>query len=271
MTDNIISSIASGLFGLTGIILKYVTRETDQQIKFVESAINIEEAPKNNYSVRPCYVSTVLDTKEPITLKFSETKWLNVVNKVYHLHSTKTYSKKDFIIVNINFTTFGASNSTRLEHRKTECHTVELEEVHGIKLDNLLPVLVDKLGEEEVLLKHKDESNYNPGFFEKLYNNIPQNVNVSDTSFTIDMKPTYVGDIHKRRGIKCDNSQYLVIGNFNGREFISDDKLIFRKNKNVNEVCDELENKKSTLNFLSNGSFVICGIILTRLFINSRL
>jgi len=79
------------------------------------------------------------------------------------------------------------------------------------------------------------------------------------------MKPTFVGKLYKRSGLVNDNSLYLIIGNYNGKEFILNDNLIIERNKTIQNVIDSIENTSKITNYVSNGALLTSAFLLQNL------
>lgn len=269
---SIILGATSGVFAVTGLIFKLVSLNTNKKLEFVRNAtpLNEDQIKDTNNTIKPIFLSTILQSDNPVILKYSNAEWIYVKNYIYNQHRTKRISKQDYKFASKTVTTVDTSEFDDLEHRKTKIYQALINKVCGIDICNLLPIIVNEYGTEIKVQKPK-ENREDKTFLEKVYDSIPQNVSVTETSCTIDMKPEYVGDVHKRHGILKDNSQYLIIGNFNGKEILTDDNLIIKRNKNINDVVTSLEFKKAVNNTAGNVSLVASAGFLVGCIIKSKL
>lgn len=261
-------AIASGLLGAVGVICKLVKCDTDEKIKFINTTTQLKNATPSDSTIRPVYLNTILKTDEPVILKLQDIKWFHVTDKIYNVHAIQHFTKQDLTIFNGKFTFLDTCKEKTYEHKKTVTQSAPLNKTNGIDISNLLPTITQKYAATTVKFKPKDLSCEDPGFFDNLFGTT---ITSTPNSTTISTKPKFVGTEYRRTGLPVDNSQYLIIGNFNGTQFIKDDNLMIERNKNIETVVDKLKTSSSIFGFAANSSFILSGLCLAGYIIQSRL
>jgi hypothetical protein len=262
------TAIASGIFALVGGIFKLFTYSKDGEIKYIESTKKLDAATPNDCTIRPVHLSTILETENPVTLKLENINWIHVINKKYNVRATRHLTKQDVSVLNNKLSLLDTYSSKEYEHVKTETHSAPIKEVNGININNLIPRIANQYSTSTAVFQHCDTSKEEFGIFENLFGT---SITSTPDSVTISSKPKLIGTEFRRTGILDNKQQYLIVGDFNGREFVINDNLTIERNTNIDTLINDKRSTRNALNFLSNSSFLIGGVLFAAYIIPSRL
>lgn len=275
--NNHLNEWLSVTFLIIGGIFKLISLEKKKQVKFIQSATNLNEVSKPKHqTIIPSILFTNLNPVLPITLKHDDkTSWICVNENVYFVHNCRQYKKQDHQMFNQQISTYEANEYKELQYITTNSHNTQIKLLNinnkCIDLNNLLPIISHKFEKSVETFQPRPQKQEEQGILNKLLSEIPRNISNTENSLTIDMKPTFVGKLYKRSGLINDNSLYLIIGNYNGKEFIIDDNLTVERNKTVQNVTDSMENTLKITNYISNGALLTSAFFVARFMLKSRL